>query len=57
MGDVIRLAEHRPPAADGPLLYHCQRCGGRQFNLYASGVTYCGGCGALIRNLLVLRAP
>ena len=57
MGHVVRLADHRPPAADGPLLYHCQRCGGREFNLHASGVTYCGRCGALMRNLLVLRAP
>ena len=55
MGDVVRLAEHRPPASDGPPLYHCQRCGSREFNLHASGVAYCGS--ALIRNLLVVRAP
>jgi ribosomal protein L37AE/L43A len=57
MGDLIRLAEHRDPPAEAPLLYHCRRCGSRQFTLHASGVTYCVDCGALMRNLLVVRAP
>ena len=57
MGDVVRLADHQRPHAEEPLLYTCQRCDSREFTLYASGVTYCGNCGALMRNLLVIRAP
>jgi ribosomal protein L37AE/L43A len=57
MGDVIRLPEHREPASEGTLVYSCQRCSSRQFTLHASGVTYCVDCGALMRNLLVVRAP
>jgi ribosomal protein L37AE/L43A len=57
MGNVISLDTQRPPATEVPLLYHCQRCGSREFTLHASGVTYCGSCGALMRNLLVVPAP
>jgi hypothetical protein len=58
MGTVSRLDEYRePPAPEEPLLYHCQRCDGSEFTLHASGVTYCVDCGALMRNLFVVRAP
>jgi hypothetical protein len=62
MGKVLRLDEYRQgenrpseaPAPEGPLLYHCERCRGREFTLHASGVTYCVDCGALMRNLFVV---
>lgn len=57
MGEIVRLADHPRREPEAPLLYTCQRCDGREFTLYASGVTYCGNCGALMRNLLVIRAP
>ena len=58
MASVVRLDEYRErEEAEEALLYCCQRCDGRQFTLHASGVTYCVDCGALMRNLLVVRAP
>ena len=57
MGDIVHLADHRAPAPEEPLLYYCERCDSREFTLYASGVTYCSSCGALMRNLLVIRTP
>jgi hypothetical protein len=57
MGDVVHLADQRAPAPEEPLLYYCERCDSREFTLYASGVTYCSSCGALMRNLLVIRTP
>ena len=61
MGTVLHLDEYRESAdandREGPLLYCCQRCDGREFTLHASGVTYCVDCGALMRNLVVVRAP
>jgi ribosomal protein L37AE/L43A len=57
MGDVVRLAEYTKPAQEPPLLYHCQRCGSREFTLHASGVAYCVDCGALMGNLLIVKAP
>ena len=57
MGDVVRFADHRAAPREEPLLYCCERCDSREFTLYASGVTYCSSCGALMRNLLVIRTP
>jgi hypothetical protein len=58
MDTVLRLDEYRERQNEDsegpPLLYCCQRCNGREFILHASGVTYCGDCGALMRNLLVV---
>jgi hypothetical protein len=57
MGDLVRLAEYAKQVHKAPLLYHCERCGSREFTLHASGATYCFNCGALMRNLLVVKAP
>jgi hypothetical protein len=65
MGQVLQLRELRggryapPERGTRPArgsTYYCTRCGAERFVLAASGMVYCGPCGAWMRNITVAPA-
>ena len=63
MENIGRLADYRKrrdarrAAPNAGARYFCTRCDGDEFKLSALGMVHCAGCGALMRNLVVMPSP